>query len=427
MAGENIRIQGRVVKSHLTSFVTAEELRQVQAAEDLAGLPRHQKPYAFVTLEDWRLLTGHLETDLAEGNVASFQAAEGVLPWLAKEEKGRLKQVFGQEIEPGQLVTLSLSQVKKAAGWQLQLDGAVIGEKTPEGKKFTGRLVDAKVELGGQVLPLHDYQLYSMNFIIDHPFCGIFLDIGLGKTLTTLAAFAKLREQGLKGHILVIAPKTVARSTWQEEISKWQLPFKTQSFLTDEKGRKLTPEGRQKLYQDAAEKAARSDWQLYFVNRDLVSKLVELGPWLFKNVVIDESQSFKSPTSKRFKALKSVRGRIQRLVELTGTPAPNSLEDLWSQIYLLDQGQRLGRSITAYRQQYFEPTLIVANHPVKWRLLAGSEEKIYQAIDDLVISMKNTRLKLPELTETVDWVEMPPAAAKSYRQLKKEQVLELAG
>ena len=241
-------------------------------------------------------------------------------------------------------------------------------------------MVDAQVKLGGQTLPLHDYQLYSMNFIMDHPYCGIFLDIGLGKTLTTLAALTKLREEGMKGHILVIAPKTVAKSTWQDEIDKWNLPFKTQSFLTDEKGRQLTPAGRQELYEAAAAKAAKGDWQLYFASRDLVSKLVDLGPWLFKNVVIDESQSFKSPASQRFKALKSVRGRIQRLIELTGTPAPNSFQDLWSQIYLLDQGERLGRSITAYRQQYFEPTLLVNNHPVKWRLLPGSEEKIYQAI-----------------------------------------------
>lgn len=454
MPGENVRVQGKVVKSHLTSFVSAEELRQVQAAEELAGLPVHQKPYAFVTLKDWEAVRGHLEKNLL-GAIASFEAAEGVLPWLAKEEGGKLKQIFGQEVPAGQMVTLTLSQVEKKGSWQLQLDGVIMAAKMPNEEKkgktekieevkevkvakkakkvkeknesFAGQMVDAQVKLGGQVLPLHDYQLYSMNFIMDHPYCGIFLDIGLGKTLTTLAALAKLREEGMKGHILVIAPKTVAKSTWQDEIDKWNLPFKTQSFLTDEKGRQLTPAGRQELYEDAAAKAAKGDWQLYFASRDLVSKLVDLGPWLFKNVVIDESQSFKSPASQRFKALKSVRGRIQRLIELTGTPAPNSLQDLWSQIYLLDQGKRLGKSITTYRQQYFEPTLLVNNHPVKWRLLPGSEEKIYQAIDDIVISMKNSRLKLPKLTESLDWVEMPPKAKKSYQQLKKEQVLDLPG
>ena len=352
MPGENVRVQGKVVKSHLTSFVSAEELRQVQAAEELAGLPVHQKPYAFVTLKDWEAVCGHLEKTLP-GAIASFEAAEGVLPWLAKEEGGKLKQIFGQEVPAGQVVTLTLSQVEKKGSWQLQLDGVIMAAKMPnearadkseevkgvkEAKKakkakevkekaesFAGKMVDAQVKLGGQTLPLHDYQLYSMNFIMDHPYCGIFLDIGLGKTLTTLAALAKLREEGMKGHILVIAPKTVAKSTWQDEIDKWNLPFKTQSFLTDEKGRQLTPAGRQELYEAAAAKAAKGDWQLYFASRDLVSKLVDLGPWLFKNVVIDESQSFKSPASQRFKALKSVRGRIQRLIELTGTPAPNSL------------------------------------------------------------------------------------------------------
>ena len=100
MPGENVRVQGKVVKSHLTSFVSAEELRQVQAAEKLAGLPVHQKPYAFVTLKDWELVAGHLEKNLP-GAIVSFEAAEGVLPWLAKEEGGNLKQIFGQEVPVG--------------------------------------------------------------------------------------------------------------------------------------------------------------------------------------------------------------------------------------------------------------------------------------------------------------------------------------
>ena len=239
MPGENVRVQGKVVKSHLTSFVSAEELRQVQAAEELAGLPVHQKPYAFVTLKDWELVAGHLEKNLP-GAIVSFEAAEGVLPWLAKEEGGKLKQIFGQEVPAGKVVTLTLSQVEKNGVWQLQLDGVIMAAQKPNDAKaeevkgvkgakkakevkektesFAGKMVDAQVKLGGQILPLHDYQLYSMNFIMDHPYCGIFLDIGLGKTLTTLAALAKLREEGMKGHILVIAPKTVAKSTWQDEI-----------------------------------------------------------------------------------------------------------------------------------------------------------------------------------------------------------------
>ena len=180
-----------------------------------------------------------------------------VLPWLAKEEGGKLKQIFGQEVPAGQVVTLTLSQVEKKGSWQLQLDGVIMAAKMPnearadkseevkgvkEAKKakkakevkekaesFAGKMVDAQVKLGGQTLPLHDYQLYSMNFIMDHPYCGIFLDIGLGKTLTTLAALAKLREEGMKGHILVIAPKTVAKSTWQDAVSYTHLTLPTKA------------------------------------------------------------------------------------------------------------------------------------------------------------------------------------------------------
>ena len=142
MPGENVRVQGKVVKSHLTSFVSAEELRQVQAAEELAGLPVHQKPYAFVTLKDWELVAGHLEKNLP-GAIASFEAAEGVLPWLAKEEGGKLKQIFGQEVPAGQVVTLTLSQVEKKGSWQLQLDGVIMAAKMPNEEK-TGKTEEVK-------------------------------------------------------------------------------------------------------------------------------------------------------------------------------------------------------------------------------------------------------------------------------------------
>lgn len=134
MPGENLRVQGKVVKSHLTSFVSAEELRQVQAAEELAGLPVHQKPYAFVTLKDWELVAGHLEKNLP-GAIVSFEAAEGVLPWLAKEEGGKLKQIFGQEVPAGKVVTLTLSQVEKNGVWQLQLDGVIMAAQKPNDAK----------------------------------------------------------------------------------------------------------------------------------------------------------------------------------------------------------------------------------------------------------------------------------------------------
>lgn len=448
--GTSIRISGMTEISHLTSFVMGEDLQKLQAGEAVMGRVVHQHPFAFIRIEEAELVSGDAPAWLKEQLLASpaFQAeaGEGVLPWLAKPEDGRLTQLFGQEVKKGQGVTLQVT-VKNPQKRELALTGVILGreqaakvkkntvereqkketEKEAITETFKPKLVDQEVKIAGQTLPLHDYQLYALNFIEEHPYCGIFLDIGLGKTLTTLAAFTQLREKGLTGHILVIAPKAIAQSTWQDEIAKWNLPFKTVSFLADEKGHAVSAKKRQEIYEEAAAFAAKSDWHLYFINRELVTKLVDLGPWLFKNVVIDESQSFKSPTAKRFKALKKVRGRIQRLVELTGTPAPNSLEDLWSQIYLLDQGERLGTSISQYRAKYFKPGMLINGHPVDWRPLPGSEEQIYQAIGDLVISMKNTRLELPKLTMVTDTVEMPPKAKNSYLQLKKEQVLEVGG
>ncbi|MEE8857166.1 MAG: DEAD/DEAH box helicase [Lactobacillus sp.] len=439
--GESVKVHGRVVKSHLANFVMGEELARLQALEKQQGLPVHARPYAFLTISQaFVLAKGEEQTageaavralfrpdpqDLQAGNFFTGEANAGILPWVAKNEGGRLKQLFGQgEIKAGSEVTLNLTTTEKG----FNLTGAVLEQADqPAQAAFQPKPVDVKMLVNDTEIPLHDYQVYAMNFIIEHPYCGIFLDIGLGKTLTTLAALQELRQKGMSGHILVIAPKAIARSTWQDELAKWQLPFKTQSFVVDEQGRNLTPKKRGELYQDAVKKAMKKDWRMYFINREMVVNLVENCPWVFKTVVIDESQSFKSPTAKRFKALRRVRPKIDRIIELTGTPAPNSLEDLWSQIYLLDQGQRLEKSITAYREKYFKPGMIVNNHPVQWKIIPGSEQEIYRKIDDIVISMKNSTIKLPPLTQVEDTVEMPPRARKVYQELKEDQLVQLTG
>lgn len=265
--------------------------------------------------------------------------------------------------------------------------------------------------------PMHDYQKYAMNFIITHPYCGLFLEMGMGKTYTTLMALCNLN---LKSHVLVIAPKNIARSTWIDEIEKWQIPFRTKSLIVKPNGKNFTKKERLAIYQQVLNDPPT----VYFINRELIPDLVSNLPvWPFPNVVIDESQSFKTYNSKRFKALKSIRPFVERMILLTGTPTPNGLMDLWSQIYLLDQGYRLGNFITRFREQYFYPTLYVQGHPVGWELKSGAETEIYRRISDIVISMKNTKLQLPELTMNDVYVHMDESEMKLYQRMKKDQVL----
>lgn len=267
------------------------------------------------------------------------------------------------------------------------------------------------------IVQLHDYQKFAHDFILTHPYAGLFLDMGMGKTLTTLSA---LYDMNPNGNVLIVAPKNIARSTWLDEIAKWKLPLRTRSFVVNEKDRPLSKAKRHELY----EEAQTAPPAIYFINRELVCDLVEhTKHWCYPIVVLDEAQSFKTYNSARFKALKKVRPQIQRLIELTGTPSPNGLMDLWSQIYLLDEGERLGRTITAYRNRFFYPGMIVNGYPVKWTPKPGAEQEIYELISDLVISMKNTALTLPPLTMNNVYVYMEPKEKKLYDEMKKEYVL----
>lgn len=250
--------------------------------------------------------------------------------------------------------------------------------------------------------------------------------MGLGKTLITLMA---LYEMNPNGHVLVIAPATIARSTWFDEIEKWNIPLRTKSLIVNEKGSKLSRAERLKRY----EEVATDPPTVYFINRELVVDLVENQPivngyptWLFPNVIIDEIQSFKSYKAQRFKALQKVRPNIQRLIGLTGTPAPNGLMDLWSQIYLMDQGVKLGRNITAYREAFFMPGPVVNGYPISWIPFDWSEKVIYDRIADLVISIKNTNLKLPSVTFNDIYVHMTPKEMALYKKLMKTKVLNIA-
>lgn len=276
-------------------------------------------------------------------------------------------------------------------------------------------------------IQLHDYQEYARHWILTHPGCGLFLPMGMGKSISTLSAMADMNPNG---HVLVIAPKNVSRSTWQDEINKWGLYLRTRSFVINEKtGKDLTRKRRLERYAEIQ----TAPPTMYFINRELVCDLVKHMPvingrpvWYFPVVIADELQSFKNYKSERFKALKRVRPCISNFIGLTGTPTPESLMDLWSEIYLMDMGQRLGPTITAYRNRWFHPTLYANGYPVRWEPNPGAEEQIYAAISDIVISMKNT-LPLPPLTYNNIWAYLDEDEMKTYKDFAKTQVFDSGG
>lgn len=276
-------------------------------------------------------------------------------------------------------------------------------------------------------VPLKDYQLLAKDFILQRPGGGLFLDCGLGKTLITLMALYQINSPG---HTLIIGPKPVVRAGWINEIKKWDLPMRTKSFIVNNKDKELSRKQRLELYKEMPYEPPT----IYFINRELVSDLIKNTTgnkkpllWYFPTVICDELQSFKSYKAQRFKALQAVRPAFTKFIGLTGTPTPDSLLDLWSEIYLMDGGARLGPNITSFRNAFFHPTLYVNNHPVDWEPNDYAENVIYQKISDLVISMKNTLLNLPSITYNDVMVPLDDDDKALYKKLVKEQVLEFEG
>lgn len=271
-------------------------------------------------------------------------------------------------------------------------------------------------------MTLHDYQKYCVDFICGHPSCALFLDMGLGKTVTTLTAIKKLHDEGEIRKVLVVAPLRVARDTWPAEVEKWEhLEGVTYSTVVGTKPERL--------------KALEKEALVYFINRENVEFLVMIyreqkKRWDFDMVVIDELSSFKSAQAKRFKALRSIRPFVKRWVGLTGTPASNGLLDLWAEMYLLDGGERLGRFISRYRQEYFRPSQFNPQTGIvyKYAALPGAEEQIYKRIDDITVSMKaRDFLKMPSLVMADRTVEMSAGERVKYDTLKRDMVLKLDG
>lgn len=264
---------------------------------------------------------------------------------------------------------------------------------------------------------LHEYQKAAVRHIIEHPASGLFLDMGLGKTVSTLTAIQHLRNIYLEvGKVLVVAPKRVAEDTWTTECDKWE-------HLRDLRVSKILGTERQR------KAALKQDADIYVINRENVVWLVATlqGYWPFDMLVIDELSSFKSSKAARFKALRQVRPRINRVVGLTGTPAPNGLIDLWPQMYLLDMGERLEKTITAYRAKYFKPGRTNGQVVFDYKLNSGSEQAIYDKIKDIVISMKaDDYLTLPDFIPIRQVVRLNQAQVKRYEKFEEQQVLALS-
>lgn len=262
----------------------------------------------------------------------------------------------------------------------------------------------------------HDYQKYAIEYIEEHPIAAVLLDMGLGKTSITLTALVNLLFDSFEVHkVLVIAPLRVARTTWSDEIQKWEhLSVLKYAVAVGTEEERLS--------------AMRSKADIYIINRENLQWLIEKSgiAFDFDMVVVDELSSFKNWQSKRFKAFMKARPKVKRIVGLTGTPSSNGLMDLFAEFKLLDMGERLGRFIGQYRSAYFAPDKRNGQIIYSYKPLSGAEDAIYQKISDITISMKSSdHLKMPELISTQYDVTLSEKEQVKYKKLKKELVLNL--
>ena len=262
----------------------------------------------------------------------------------------------------------------------------------------------------------HEYQRYAAEYIITHPVTALLLDMGLGKTVTTLTAVNELIYDYFEiSKVLVIAPLRVARDTWPAEIQKWEhLQNLTYSVAVGTEAERL--------------RSLKTQADIYIINRENVQWLIEENGVVFNYdmLIIDELSSFKNHDTKRFKSLMKMRPKVKRVVGLTGTPSSNGLMDLWAEFRLLDMGQRLGRFIGKYRTDYFLPDRRNGNIVYSYRPLPDAEQQIYDKISDITISMKSTdHLNMPELIISEYTVKLSEEERQHYEELKEELVLEL--
>ena len=263
----------------------------------------------------------------------------------------------------------------------------------------------------------HDYQNRAIDLVVKLPKIGLFLDMGLGKTVITMTAVQELMYDRFEvSKVLVIAPKRVAEDTWTREHAKWD-------HLRDLRISKVigtAPQRRKALEQDA---------DIYVIGRDSVVWLVEHYQnkgWPFDMVVIDELSSFKNPQAKRFRALRKVMPHVSRVVGLTGTPSPNGLMDLWAEVYLLDRGERLGPTLGSYREKYFRPGARNGYIVYRWEPYSYSQKEIEKKISDICISMSaDDYLTMPKRIDNVIPVQLSDQEMETYNRMEQEQLLVL--
>ena len=262
----------------------------------------------------------------------------------------------------------------------------------------------------------YDYQRRAIDKILDQPFVGLFLEMGLGKTVISLtAAWDLMFDRFEVARVLVIAPLKVAEDTWSRESEKWE-------HLRGLKISKILGSAKTRMA------AAEAEADIYVINRENVSWLVDnyLKVWKWDMVIIDELSSFKSNQAERFKAFKKIRPMVDRVVGLTGTPNPNGLMDLWAEIFCLDQGARLGKTIGRYRETYFKPGRGDGHVVYNWIPLQGAQEAITKRISDITVSMKaEDYITLPERIDNAIPVVLPESARKNYKKIERDHVLEL--
>ena len=262
----------------------------------------------------------------------------------------------------------------------------------------------------------HEYQTYATDFILTHPISAILIQMGLGKSVITLNAIYDLcLDSFYIRKVLVIAPLRVCSGVWPAEIQKWDhLKGLTYSVAVG-----TETERRAALQQTT---------DIHIINRENVQWLIEESglPFDYDMIIIDELSSFKSHQAKRFKSLMKVRPLVQRIVGLTGTPSSNGLMDLWAEFRLLDMGKRLGRFITHYRDEFFQPDKRNGMQVFSYKPRPGAEEEIYRRIGDITISMKSTDyLQMPECLMNEARVTLSDNERKAYDTLRKELVLTL--
>lgn len=261
----------------------------------------------------------------------------------------------------------------------------------------------------------HRHQQIAIKRNIDNPFYIDLLDMGLGKTSITLFVIRDLLNQLLIKKPLIVAPKFVTEETWPAELAEWdQLEGFTMSVIAGTETERIS--------------ALKTQADIYIVSRDNILWLERyLGrKWAFDMLVLDESSNFKNPATKRFKAVKRILPKVKRLLELTGTPIPNGLMDLWSQMFLIDQGERLYKYKESFRAMYFHPTVALGHGQMQYEINKGAEEIIYDKIKDRCLSMKAVDwLELPERRDIIKPVYLSEKLKKEFEQFKRDRIIEL--